>query len=709
MRFIESGGDDILRHCVITFAKKGMGLIEGASGRSEDEPLVLEGVDPNSLGGAICCYYSDPTIVNCKIANNAGAVAGAVYCYESSPSITNTLIVNNSCVGGTPQCGGIFSEMESVPKITNCTVANNASGGIFSASWEGMSVTNTIVWGNDDYQIEVFQSAPNVRFCDVQGGYPGEGNIDADPCFFDPSSDVGTGSDGGAAIWSLRNTSPCINSGTSIDLPQTDLGGNLRVCSEIVDIGATESQLGLPLVTILPSMTLDAGFVPVGNESITSLEIRNTGARDVHVERVDVGEGTDGFYVATPIQALSLPPGGSVQLEVGFTPTEEETYDGALHIYSSAANGSRKTVILHGVGVTGTIVSGGAVSGTWAKEESPFTVIGDVFIPVGQRLTIEPGVWVQFAGRFSLTVGFHAVLSARGTQDEHVVFTARNTEKGWLGIRFVNTENDDVLRYCTVEYAKKPRSEGGGYLNLLGGGILCCSSSAMAPGFEVSSSPWIDRCVIRNNHGNFGGGITLTDSSDAAITGCTITDNSTDTYGGGLFIYAAMGTVANNVIAHNSGYAAGGIANWHALPLIMNNTLVRNRPNGLYLEATKLAFWGAVPVTNNILWQNELYVTESVWPSEYMISFNDIQGDWIGRGNFDADPLFADSENRDYHLKSEAGRWDPQSKSWVVDEVTSPCIDAGDPDYPVNDEPEPHGNRLNMGAFGGTAEASKSP
>jgi len=98
--------------------------------------------------------------------------------------------------------------------------------------------------------------------------------------------------------------------------------------------------------------------------------------------------------------------------------------------------------------------------------------------------------------------------------------------------------------------------------------------------------------------------------------------------------------------------------------------------------------------------------------------------------NIDIDPLFADpgywadanDPNQitkpndpnaiwiegDYHLKSQAGRYDPNSGSWVIDDVTSPCIDAGDPNEPVGDEPEPNGGRINMGAYGGTVEASKS-
>jgi len=62
----------------------------------------------------------------------------------------------------------------------------------------------------------------------------------------------------------------------------------------------------------------------------------------------------------------------------------------------------------------------------------------------------------------------------------------------------------------------------------------------------------------------------------------------------------------------------------------------------------------------------------------------------------------------DYHLKSQAGRWDASEGRWLTDDVTSPCIDAGDPMSPIGLEPFPSGGVINMGAYGGTAEASKS-
>lgn len=708
LRFWESGDDDILRHCLLTFSKKGSGIIPRDYDEDEDEPTMPEPQDPNRCGGAVYCYLSSPILMNCKIANNAGDLGGAVYCFESSPVISNTVVANNLSAGWNQQCGGIFAEEGSVPEIENCTIVNNSPGGILFLSADLAKVTNTIVWGNNTYEIERSRSTPTISYCDVQGGYPGAGNIDADPCFFAPSSGTGTDHDGSAAIWTLKSRSACINAGTFIDLPTTDLAGNLRIYSEVVDIGAYESQSDLPLITVSPSVTLDAGFVHTGASSVTSVEIRNTGKVEVEIESVTLSDANSVFSMATPVGPQVLWPGDSVRAEIEFAPAQEMTHTAILNVHSTSSNDPHKSVSLRGVGVSGTVVPGGEVSGTWTKAESPFAVTGDIFIPVGRSLTIEPGVAVRFAGHFSMTVGYRATLDATGTEEEGIVFTARDKGEGWYGIRFVNTGNEDVLRYCTFEYAKKPSTEGGGFANLMGGAILCTSSEEDPPGFYVPSSPAIDHCLITNNSAEFGGGIML-ENSDAVITNCRIVDNSADFRAGGVFIFGGFPIVANNVIAHNSGYTSGGLSNWYALSAIVNNTIVHNRPNGLYLESTDMWFWESAPILNNIVWGNEIFMEESVWSSEYDIRFNDIQGGWKGRGNIDIDPCFADPENRDYHLKSQAGRWDPESESWVVDAETSPCIDAGDPDSPIDDEPAPHGDRLNMGAYGGLWQASKSP
>jgi hypothetical protein len=112
------------------------------------------------------------------------------------------------------------------------------------------------------------------------------------------------------------------------------------------------------------------------------------------------------------------------------------------------------------------------------------------------------------------------------------------------------------------------------------------------------------------------------------------------------------------------------------------------------------------------------------------VTYCAVQGGHPGEGNIDADPCFvapghwADPNDPsiilgpddpcavwvpgDYHLKSQAGHWDRETEGWMLDEVTSPCIDAGDPNRPIDAEPFPNGAVANMGAYGGTAEASRS-
>ncbi|MHC4156569.1 MAG: LamG domain-containing protein, partial [Planctomycetota bacterium] len=71
-------------------------------------------------------------------------------------------------------------------------------------------------------------------------------------------------------------------------------------------------------------------------------------------------------------------------------------------------------------------------------------------------------------------------------------------------------------------------------------------------------------------------------------------------------------------------------------------------------------------------------------------------------------PLFADANNADYHLLSDRGRYWPEHDVWVLDDVTSPCVDAGDPAIEPLNERMPNGGLVNIGAFGNTAYASMS-
>ncbi|MHC4661852.1 MAG: right-handed parallel beta-helix repeat-containing protein, partial [Planctomycetota bacterium] len=89
-------------------------------------------------------------------------------------------------------------------------------------------------------------------------------------------------------------------------------------------------------------------------------------------------------------------------------------------------------------------------------------------------------------------------------------------------------------------------------------------------------------------------------------------------------------------------------------------------------------------------------------------------GDWQSASGLDTNsiaynPEFADAANNDFHLKSEAGRWNSSILDWENDSTTSPSIDSGNPADPVGSEPAPNGGIINQGAYGGTIYASKTP
>ncbi|MBN2271023.1 MAG: hypothetical protein JXN61_10435, partial [Sedimentisphaerales bacterium] len=251
---------------------------------------------------------------------------------------------------------------------------------------------------------------------------------------------------------------------------------------------------------------------------------------------------------------------------------------------------------------------------------------------------------------------------------------------------------------------------------------------------------FITRCLLSGNLAHNGGAIA---HCTAQLKDSIVSANKAEAYGGGIHIYECSQVLVNCVLAGNSagygggallidGEEGGGKAN------LLNCTLVGNsapRGNALATGLYEHEYPQAITVKNCILWDGDF----EIWnedASRILIEYSDLRGGasgvydpalevlWAG-GNLDADPCFADPGywdvngtpedtnddfwvDGDYHLKSQAGRWNPNGGSWVWDDATSPCIDTGDQMDPIGSEPFPNGGRINMGAYGGTSEASKS-
>jgi predicted outer membrane repeat protein len=251
------------------------------------------------------------------------------------------------------------------------------------------------------------------------------------------------------------------------------------------------------------------------------------------------------------------------------------------------------------------------------------------------------------------------------------------------------------------------------------GGAMSTSMWRDGPWFVSACDLVIRDCVFADNYArSWGGALDVGAGEPFTLEGCTFTRNKSGDRGGAICNAQSISLV-NCLLIHNVAARGGGAvySSGRALDIFSCTFSGNTAPAGWALTS----FTPRTTVTNSILWDDGSEQSGEIEIGAITgldVTYSDIRGGWPpGEGNTDADPLFAGpghwSRGRwydgDYHLKSQAGRWDPVNKRWVADDVTSPCIDAGDPYSPVRDEPVPNGGRINMGVYGGTPEASKSP
>jgi hypothetical protein len=118
-------------------------------------------------------------------------------------------------------------------------------------------------------------------------------------------------------------------------------------------------------------------------------------------------------------------------------------------------------------------------------------------------------------------------------------------------------------------------------------------------------------------------------------------------------------------------------------------------------------------VDGNLLsdWNN-LWARDSAWVGAYNGKWERLAY-WQAVSGRDAnsvafDPLFQNEADGDFHLNSLSGRWSTVFNTWDQDGEHSPVIDLGDPWIGTASEPLFNGYRRNLGAYGGTVQASKS-
>jgi hypothetical protein len=251
------------------------------------EQVTFTGNGAKWMGGGMANNGSDPTLSDVSfVGNNGDWYGGGLYNSESNTVLndvvfranegdngggmanvaSNPLVSNATFYGNLGGSGGAMANLASDPTLVNVTIAGNEAdyrgGGLLSWSNSTPTLVNCIVWGNvalsNPQMDNEAGSVPVVSYSDVQGGYPGTNNIDADPLFVDADNgDLRLGPD-----------SPAIDAGNNARVTATaDLDGRPRRLdvpavvdtghgtAPIVDMGAyeagvetSEHSVYLPLV-----------------------------------------------------------------------------------------------------------------------------------------------------------------------------------------------------------------------------------------------------------------------------------------------------------------------------------------------------------------------------------------------------------------------------------------------------------------------------
>ncbi len=141
--------------------------------------------------------------------------------------------------------------------LFHCTFVDNASdaGGNAVAFFSylndppsSMQASNCIFWDGGDEIWKNEETDISITYSDVQGGWDGIGNLDADPLFVDAAVDD----------YHLLPDSPCLDAGDPAYVPvpnETDLDGQPRVIGDRIDMGAYEHTSAVPIeVGITPGV-----------------------------------------------------------------------------------------------------------------------------------------------------------------------------------------------------------------------------------------------------------------------------------------------------------------------------------------------------------------------------------------------------------------------------------------------------------------------
>jgi len=746
-------------------------------------------------GGIYCDNYSVPKLTNCIINDNgAGNDGGGVYNYDHSDVTLTNCTVSGNTAGN--DGGGIYNELFSDTILTNATTSNNTAGNNGGGIWNrgDLMLTNSMVSGNSagehggavynwectstltnctftrnsasignalaydsvmgNHQVtncilwdggnEVWKNTSltiTITYSDVQGGWEGNGNIDADPCFVDPDNED----------YHLHPNSPCIDAGNNEAVPgwlAYDFDGYPRIIGT-VDMGAYEyhdydcNGNGVnDIQDILDGTSLDCN----GNWIPDECDIANGTSTDYNGNGIpdecepdcngngvpddwDIATGTSTDYNSNGIPDECEPDcngngvpddwdiatGTSTDENGNGVPDECETIyvdanaslDGNGASWATAYNDLQDALdVADGPeGITTICVGAGTYTPDRGSGDrtATFQLIDGVTIKGGYAGLGGPDPNVRDVN------AYETILSGDLNYDDEPNFT-NNGDNSYHVVTGSWTDETAVLDGFTITAGNAdgsdPDDKGGGMLNYHSDATLtnCTFSNNKADDdgggiCNGRSDLTLTNCVFNKNSAGYGAGMCNKEFSYPILTKCSFTNNSAG-YGAGMCNnYKSAPILTNCSLSNNSAeYDGGAIYTYDRSNLTLTNcTFTANSAsngNALAWDSNR-----QLKVTNCILWDGGSEIWNNNGDATITITYSNVQGGWPGDGNnIDIDPNFVDPngpdddsdtwEDNDYHLQ-----WN------------SPCINAGDPCYVVGQnehdidgEPRVMLNRVDMGA-----------
>lgn len=238
------------------------------------------------------------------------------------------------------------------------------------------------------------------------------------------------------------------------------------------------------------------------------------------------------------------------------------------------------------------ITVSGNQSGTWTVGNSPYQIVGDVTVPTGSILTINPGVTIQAMGVWQIIAQGIIIANATATDSIRFVSGMMDQTTIWDGIRLENTTAQSEFSYCRIELGQygiasvnSPVNITYCYFNKNQKGIQAFGVGVANPAFVV-----IDHNKIEYSQHN---GILVAQNSNTIISYNEITNNglSAQYYGAIQLSNQSAGgsnspNIHHNHIHHNrkQGIIAWDVANAGAINPAVHHNLIENNLSGIYFR-----------------------------------------------------------------------------------------------------------------------------